>query len=492
MNCWDVLVVGAGNAGLSAALAAKEAGASVLVLERAPLAARGGNSRFTGGGFRVAYRSSDELSRIIPDLTQKELAERFATPYPPEEFMDELGELTSYRADPDLVERIAVDGLDAVAWLREKGVRFLPMHGWHGLTIQSAGGGQGLMDSLFAAVDKAGIDVWYDARATDLLFDGRSVNGVSVLHDGERVEVEAKSVILAAGGFQANAEWRTRYLGAGWDIVPVRGTWCNTGDGIAMALAVGAQPHGQWSGAHAVAWDFHAPAFGDVRVGDGFQKHSYPMGIVVNARGERFVDEGANFLDYTYARYGKEMLAQPGQIAWQVFDAKQTSHLRDEYRIRGVSRLAAATLPDLARKMEGIDAEAFLHTIEEFNASIDTSVPLDLTILDGRRANTAVPKSNWADPVTEGPFEAYPVTCGITFTFGGVRVDTSARAIGYDGRPVDALYAIGEMAAGVFYFNYPGGSGLTKGVVEGRTAGREAAELAATRIATARPTRAAG
>src|SRR5690606_8985529 len=145
--------------------------------------------------------------------------------------------------------------------------------------------------------------------------------------------------------------------------------------------------------------------------------------------------------------------------------------LRDEYRIRGVSRISAPTLPELARKMEGIDVDGFLRTIEEFNASIDTSVPLDLTVLDGRRADTAVPKSNWADPVTEGPFEAYPVTCGITFTFGGVRVDPSTRALGYDGRPIDGLYAIGEMAAGVFYFNYPGGSGLTKGAVEGRTAG---------------------
>ncbi len=156
-----------------------------------------------------------------------------------------------------------------------------------------------------------------------------------------RKRIDADAVILAAGGFEANPAWRARYLGPGWDLARVRGTRFNTGDGIRMALDVGAAARGHWSGCHAVGWDANAPEFGDLAVGDGFQKHSYPFGIMVNARGQRFVDEGADFRNYTYAKYGREILLQPGQIAWQIFDAKVTSLLRDEYRIRQVSRVTA-------------------------------------------------------------------------------------------------------------------------------------------------------
>src|SRR3712207_2594712 len=153
---------------------------------------------------------------------------------------------------------------------------------------------------------------------------------------------------------------RTRYLGPGWELAKVRGTRFNTGDGIRMALEVGASPAGNWSGCHAVGWDRNAPEFGDLAVGDAFQKHSYPWGIMINAGGRRFVDEGADFRNYTYAKYGRVILEQPGQFAWQIFDGKVLHLLRDEYRIKQVTKVVADTLEDLMRRLDDVDAAAAL------------------------------------------------------------------------------------------------------------------------------------
>jgi tricarballylate dehydrogenase len=198
---------------------------------------------------------------------------------------------------------------------------------------------------------------------------------------------------------------------------------------------------------------------------------------MVNAEGRRFVDEGADFRNYTYAKYGRRILEQPGQFAWQIFDQKVTHLLRDEYRIRQVTKVAAATLPELARKLEGVDPEGFLAEIERYNAAVDTSTPFDPNVKDGRgTSGLAVRKTNWANRIDEGPFEAYAVTCGITFTFGGVRINTGAEVLDTDMRPIPGLYAAGEAVGGIFYFNYPGGSGLTNGSVFGRIAGKGAAQ----------------
>jgi tricarballylate dehydrogenase len=286
----------------------------------------------------------------------------------------------------------------------------------------------------------------------------------------------ASSIVLAAGGFQANVEWRTRYLGPGWDTAKVRGTRFNTGDGLRMALDIGAMAAGQWSGCHAVAWDRNAPEFGDLAVGDGFQKHSYPFGVMLNARGERFVDEGADFRNYTYAKYGRAILGQPGQFAWQIFDARVKPLLRDEYRIRRVTKVSADTLEGLVTKLEGVDAVQALATLTAYNAAVDTAVPFDPNIKDGRGTQGVTPpKSNWANRLDQGPFEAYAVTCGLTFTFGGLRITTSAEVLDSDLAPIPGLYAAGEMVGGLFYDNYPGGSGLTAGAVVGKIAGTAAA-----------------
>src|SRR3546814_366926 len=189
------------------------------------------------------------------------------------------------------------------------------------------------------------------------------------------------------------------------------------GEGIKMALDIGAMPWGNWSGCHAVGWERNAPHFGDLAVGDNFQKHSYPLGIIVNAYGKRFVDEGADFRNYTYAKYGREILNQPGQFAWQVFDQKVVHLLRDEYRIQQVTKVTANTIEELAPKLEGVGAEQFIETVREYNDAVMDEVKFNPAVLDGRGTRgLAVPKSNWANKLDAPPFEAYAITCGITFT----------------------------------------------------------------------------
>jgi tricarballylate dehydrogenase len=252
-----------------------------------------------------------------------------------------------------------------------------------------------------------------------------------------------------------------------------------------MAFDVGASSHGHWSGCHAVGWDNNAPEFGDLTVGDLFQKHSYQFGIMVNATGRRFVDEGADIRNYTYAKYGRVILSQPDQFAWQVFDKKVLHLLRDEYRIKRVTKVSANSLEELAVKLEGVNKDAFLDEVKRFNAAVQTHIPFEGTIKDGRNTvGLPLPKSNWANTIDEPPFEAYQVGCGITFTFGGVRVDPeTAQVVDTDLDPIPGLYAAGEIVGGFFYFNYPSGTGLTTGAVMGRIAGASAAKTTAGNIA---------
>ena len=484
MSDGKIVVVGAGNAGLCAALAAREQGASVTILECAPEEERGGNSRFTAGAIRVAYEGVNELKKLMPDLSAEEIANTDFGAYTEDQFFEDMVRVTEYRSNPDLVDLLIKRSMPTLLWMRERGVRFVPIYGrqafkvdgrfkfWGGLTIESWGGGPGLIDALFAAAKASQIDVLYDARALSLISDDNGVVGVKVRHESKVFDIEADAIVLASGGFEANAEWRTRYLGPGWDLAKVRGSRFNTGDGIKMALDIGAMPYGNWSGCHAVGWDRNAPEFGDLAVGDGFQKHSYPFGIMLNANGERFVDEGADFRNYTYAKYGREILKQPGQFAWQIYDSQVAHLLRDEYRIREVTKVTSETLEGLLEKLDGVDPVRAQETVSEYNAAVSSEVPFDPNVKDGRRAEgLRVPKSNWANRIEQGPFSAFAVTCGITFTFGGLRVDTEARVLDKGQVPIPGLYAAGELVGGLFYFNYPGGTGLMSGAVFGRIAG---------------------
>ena len=491
MSDRKVVVVGAGNAGLCAALAAREQGASVQVLECAPEDERGGNSRFTAGAVRVAYEGVEELKALMPDLSAQEIETTDFGVYTQDQFFDDMARVTEYRSDPDLVDLLIKRSMTTLLWMRDKGVRFVPIYGrqafkvdgrfkfWGGLTVEVWGGGPGLVDALFSATRTAGIEVLYGTRAVKLIQDNSGVNGVCVRSDGKTFNIKANAVVLASGGFEANTEWRTRYLGPGWDLAKVRGSRFNTGGGIQIALDAGAMPYGNWSGCHAVGWDRNAPDFGDLAVGDGFQKHSYPFGIMINANGERFVDEGADFRNYTYAKYGSEVLKQPRQFAWQIFDSQVAHLLRDEYRIREVTKVTAENLEDLLGKLDGVDSSRARVTVDAYNAAVATEIDFNPNIKDGRgTVGLSVPKSNWANRIDQPPFSAYAVTCGITFTFGGLRVDNQARVLDMEQAPIAGLYAAGELVGGLFYFNYPGGTGLTSGAVFGRIAGVSSGKFA--------------
>ncbi len=448
----DVIVVGAGNAAFCAALAAREQGASVLVLEAAPEDESGGNSRFTAGSIRVVYNGIDDIRALVPDLTDEGVATTDFGTYTQDQFFDDMARVTQDRADPDLVELLVTRSFDTLKWMTTKGIRLIPIYGrqafkidgkfkfWGGLTVEAVGGGPGLVQMLTDAALKNGIKIRYDSRAVELIYENGRVNGVRIRHDDGLDELRARSVILACGGFEANAEMRTRYLGAGWDLAKVRGSRWNAGDGIRMALEIGASPAGNWSGCHAVQWERNAPEFGDLAVGDQFQKHSYPFSIMINANGRRFVDEGADFRNYTYAKYGRVVLEQP-----------------------------------LAGKLDGVNAGEFVKTVAEWNKAVRADIPFNPNIKDGRRTEgLAINKSNWANTLDAPPYEAYAVTCGVTFTFGGVRITADGEVLNTDYRPIRGLYAAGELVGGLFYFNYPGGTGLMAGSVFGRIAGNRA------------------
>ena len=484
---YDVVVVGAGNAGLCAALAAREAGARVLVLEKAPHHLRGGNTYFAGGSFRFPYDGLDDIRRLIPDLSDAEVEAVDVGRYPQAQFREDIMRVSEGLPDEELVDLLVKEAYPTMRWIRDRGIRWVLMYGrqafavdgvhrfWGGLVVEAVGAGAGLSDQLFALADDAGIHVQYEAKVTRLRVDnsGRVV-GLQVRGPNGNEDVTGKAVILACGGFEANAEMRARYLGSDWELAKVRGTQFNTGDGIRMSLDIGAMPYGHWSSCHAVAWDLNAPASGNRRIGDLYQKHSYPFGLIVNINGERFVDEGADFRNYTYAKYGREILKQPQRIAFQLFDARVEPLLRDEYRIAQVTKATANTFDELAMAL-GVDREGLTRTVEAFNAAVQPGA-FDPTRLDGKHTEgIRPPKSNWALPLDTPPYTGYAVTCGITFTFGGLRIKRDAQVLDSEGAPIPGLYAAGEIVGGLFYYNYAGGSGLMAGAVFGKIAGASAA-----------------
>ena len=487
-NAVDVLVVGKGNAALCAALAARDAGARVAMLEAAPQEESGGNSRFAGGVMRFAYDSVEDLKRFC-DISADEARDADWESNTAEQFYDDLYRVTSYRTDPALSEILVTQSLDTMVWLRGQGARFSPNYRHQSAVVNGkrrffgrmpvwvTGGGPGLVQSLTDTAGKKGVDIFYDTRAVSLIYDGERVLGVRAKRSGKPAEFRARAVVLACGGFEANPEWRARYLGPGWELAKVRGTRFNMGDGLKMALDIGACPFGNWSGRHAVSWERYAPDFGDLGLPESSYRHSFPYSVMVNAEGKRFVDEGAELYNYTYAKYGAEVLKQPAQFAYQVFDAKVKHLLRPEYGHRNVTRVTADTLEALAGKLEGVSREGFLRTVRAYNAAVRTDIPFNHSIKDGR-GTTGIepPKSNWANPLDTPPFEAYAVTCGITFTFGGLRTEPqSGQVLDVHLRPIAGLYTAGEMLGGLFYFNYPAGTGLVSGAVFGRIAGVGAA-----------------
>lgn len=483
----DVAVVGAGNAALCAALTARQAGARVLVLEKAPFAERGGNSRFTGGLLRFAFDSREQVLDLVGELDGVRADELDVPAYPAEAYVADVHRLCGDRSDPALIDLLAHRSFDGVRWLAGRGVRFElyekfvtqnGMRSWpdHAM-VKVRGGGEGLVGALFAAADRAGVDIRYDAQVVGVDLDDEPGRiGLRLRTPGRAARVAAGSVVLASGGFEANPALRAGYLGHSWDLAKVRGTRHNTGEVLAALLAAGADPAGNFSGAHAVPVDAYAPDVGDLRLGAHTTRTSYPYGLMVNLHGRRFTDEGADFKLYTYARIGREVLAQPQSRAFQLFDQRTVELIEPRYAT-GSPPVLAGPIGELA-DATGVPRENLVRTVEAYNGSVNKAA-FNPAVRDGLATGALdPPKSNWATRLDRPPFLAYAVTCGITFTYGGLGIDTEARVRSSAGTPIPGLYATGEIAGGFFYHNYPAGAGLLRGTVFGRIAGANAARYA--------------
>lgn len=489
MEEWDVVVAGGGNAALCAAVAAAEGGARTLLVERAPEEERGGNSRFTDGAIRFAYSGADDVTQVVGRLRGAGGEPVDVGSYDADSYFADLIEVSGGRANETLCVTLAERSLPTLLWMKEQGVRFELLFDqqafrvdgefrfWGGLIVRTVGKGRGLVDSLYVRAQERGVEVMYGVSASGLETGPDGAVRRLVVKDaaGEERRLATRAIVLACGGFEADEVLRAQHLGEEWRDALVRGTRFNTGDGLRIALEAGAKKAGQWSGSHAVATDAGSPPFGDPTLpGDIFKKHSYPLGLIINREGRRFVDEGADFRNYTYARYGREVLRQPGGIAYQIFDARVHNLLRKEYGEARATREEAGDIRSLAGKL-GLDPDALERTVDEYNRGVRDG-DFNPAVLDGKGTEGVdPPKTNWALPLDTPPFLGFPVRCGITFTFGGVSVDATARVLGENGEPIPGLFAAGEMVGGLFYDNYPGGSGLMSGSVFGRIAGTEAA-----------------
>ncbi|CAG8419626.1 unnamed protein product [Penicillium salamii] len=515
----DVLVVGSGNAGFSAAVSAVQSGASsVVLIDKCPEAWAGGNTYFTAGAYRTVHDGLKDLLPVVNNV-DKDLATRIdLSPYTKDDFANDMHRVCMGRSDPQLAQTLISDSNSAIKWLAQNGIRFQLSFNrqayklndryqfWGGLALKTENGGKGLVDDHTAAARRHGVTVCWSTALTGVSLQTPGKDSASshpprvkasVLREGIEKTIHAHTLIFAAGGFEANPRMRCQFLGPGWDMAMVRGTPYNTGDCLELAIReLGAKPVGNWSGCHSVAWDANASAnIGDREASNEYTKSGYPLGLMLNTNGVRFVDEGVDLRNYTYARFGKAILAQPNHVVFQVWDAQTTPWLREEeYREERVERITAKTLEELAHKcsQRGLeDRDQFVRTIQEYNEAVyahrreNPRAEWNPAIRDGvstqsRTKELDLAKSNWALSIDKGPFLAVKVSCGITFTFGGLAVDPqTARLLqSSTGQPIPNVFCVGEMMGGLFYNNYAGGSGLTSGAVFGRRAGHAAAQVA--------------
>jgi tricarballylate dehydrogenase len=457
---YDVLVIGGGNAALCAAISARRAGASVLVLEGAPKFYRGGNTRHTRN-MRCAHDAATDI---------------LTGPYSEEEFWEDLLRVTGGETDEELARLMIRESKDILNWIVEQGVRWQPsLGGTLSLGRTNSfflGGGRAMLNALYVTAERLGVDIVYDAEVSSLsVEDGMFVSASLQRPVDNKAAVRASTLVAAAGGFEANIEWLKQYWGEAADNFLIRGTPFNRGTILKMLLDSGVQDVGDPTQCHAVAIDARAPKF------DGgiiTRLDCVVFGIVVNKDAQRFYDEGEDIWPKRYAIWGRLVAAQPGQIAYIIFDSTVlTSFMPSLF-----PPIEAGTIAELAQKL-GLDATSLEKTVTEFNAAVRPGT-FDHTILDDCRTESIEPpKSHWARKLETAPFYAYPVRPGITFTYLGTRVDKNARMLMKDGTLSANMFAAGEIMAGnVLGRGYAAGIGMTIGSVFGRIAGREAAKHA--------------
>jgi len=475
---FDVVVVGCGIAGLSAAVSARQAGASVAVLERATREDRGGQTRWTEALLRM--KSETEVTDDFEDHFA-----RNAGHYLDPQLIRETGrDFENWPAivkalgftDPDVIATFASSVGATVQWLKSFSVKFdfLPTYFITASQPRMApiGGGLALIEALAAWAEKSGVTFFYETTARSLLQndDGR-VTGISATTAGKRIDFEAEAVVLASGGFEGNPEMLTHYVGprARYLRPVARGGYYNKGEGIRMALAIGAAACGDYGSFHAEPLDPRSGAPEPVVL-------VFNYGILVNKLGQRFIDEAPATVDATYEAITRIIFEQPESIGYVVLDSQIDDVPNWKRSVRSDQPpITANSIPELAARL-GIDAAALTATVAGYNAACPATGTFKPLELDGlATASTLTPKkSNWARPVENPPFLAWPIICGNCFTFGGLKVDSSSRVLDTDGVVIPGLYAAGE-TIGLYYGTYPGATSVLRGAVFGRIAGTHAA-----------------
>ncbi len=455
----DVLIVGGGNAALCAAIAARQGGASVLVVEAAPKFYRGGNTRHTRN-MRCAHDAATET---------------LSGPYTEDEFWDDLLRVTGGETNEQLARMMIAQSKDMLVWIAEQGVRFQPsLGGTLSLGRTNSfflGGGRAMLNSLYTTADRLGARVVYDAEVTGLSVEDGRFSEATVRCGSRSHRVVAKTIVAAAGGFEANFDWLREGWGAAADNFLIRGTPYNKGTVLKLLLDRGVASIGDPTQCHAVAIDARAPKF------DGgiiTRLDCIPFGIVVNKHAQRFYDEGEDVWPKRYAIWGRLVAAQPDQIAYIVFDAPKLELFMPSL----FPAIEAPTIEALAEKLT-LDPAALAATVAGFNAAVQPGTFDHMALDDCHTMGLTPAKTHWAQRLEQAPFYAYPVRPGITFTYLGTRVDRDARMLMQGGGRSDNMFAAGEIMAGnVLGRGYAAGIGMTIGSVFGRIAGREAAKRA--------------
>jgi tricarballylate dehydrogenase len=452
----DVVVIGGGNAALCAAITARSAGATCIVLERAPRELRGGNSRHTRN-LRCAHAAPTAL---------------LESSYGEDEFFDDLIRVSGAATDEALVRLVVRRSADCPEWMQRLGVRFQrALRGTLHLGRTNAfflGGGKAVMNAYYAAAARLGVEVVYGADVVDLDLEGTSFRSAVVSRGGRLERVEGRAAVIASGGFESNLDWLREIWGPAADNFIVRGTPHNTGTLLRLLLDAGAQPIGDPHACHAIAVDARAPKFDG---GIVTRLDTVPFGIVVNSNAERFYDEGEDVWPKRYAIWGGLIARQPGQIAYSIVDAS----VAGRYMPSVFPPITADSVAELASGL-GVPAAALETTIDTFNRAVRGGV-CDYAVLDDCRTEGLQPnKTHWARRLDTPPFTGWPLRPGITFTYLGMRVDERARVIMADGSPAANICAAGEIMAGnILRRGYAAGIGMTIGTVFGRLAGEEAA-----------------
>lgn len=457
---YDVLVAGGGNAALCAAITARQAGASVLLVESAPRAFRGGNSRHT----RNLRAMHNEPNAVLTDA------------YKEDEYWDDLLRVTGGNTDEALARMTIRASSGVFGWMRDAGVRFQPsLTGTLNLGRTNAfflGGGKALLNAYYLTAERLGVEILYDTEVVSMNLDDGSVRSIDITYKGFPETIHARCVVASSGGFQANLDWMREYWGDAVDNFVIRGTPYNRGRVLKNLLGQGVASIGDPTQCHAVALDARAPKFDG---GITTRLDSVPYSVVVNRNGDRFYDEGEDVWPKRYAIWGRLIAQQPGQIAYSICDAKAFPLFMPSV----FPAIKADTLEELAVKMK-LDPGKIRETIDDFNKAVRPGQVFDNLKLDGNATDGLTPnKTNWARSVDKPPFYGYPLRPGITFTYLSVKVNDKAQVLMDNGQPSGNLFASGEIMSGnILGRGYLAGFGMTIGTVFGRIAGQEAARRA--------------